>query len=57
MTPETRGKLLANKRVRLVETLHGGHCAFLSPESGDAGFWAERTLLDFLLVTIEGCCA
>ena len=54
MTPETRGKLLANSRVRLVETRHGGHCAFLSPEPGDAGFWAERTLLDFLLVTVEG---
>ncbi len=54
MTPETRGKLLANGRVRLVETRHGGHCAFLSPEPGDAGFWAERTLLDFLLMTVEG---
>ena len=54
MTLETRGKLLANGRVRLVETRHGGHCAFLSPEPGDAGFWAERTLLDFLLVTVEG---
>ena len=54
MIPETRDKLLANSRVRLVETQHGGHCAFLSPEPGDAGFWAERTLLDFLLVTVEG---
>jgi predicted alpha/beta-fold hydrolase len=54
MTPETRGKLHANSRVRLVETRHGGHCAFLSPEPGDAGFWAERTLLDFLLMTVEG---
>jgi len=54
MTPETRSKLLVNSRVRLVETRHGGHCAFLSPEPGDAGFWAERTLLDFLLATVEG---
>ncbi len=54
MTSETRDKLLANSRVRLVETRHGGHCAFLSPEPGDAGFWAERTLLDFLLMTVEG---
>jgi uncharacterized protein len=54
MTPETRVKLLANSHVRLVETRHGGHCAFLSPEPGDAGFWAERTLLDFLLLTVEG---
>jgi uncharacterized protein len=54
MAPETRDKLLANSRIRLVETRHGGHCAFLSPEPGDAGFWAERTLLDFLLFTVEG---
>jgi uncharacterized protein len=54
MTPETRAKILANARVRLVETRHGGHCAFLSLEPGDAGFWAERTLLEFLLVTVEG---
>jgi predicted alpha/beta-fold hydrolase len=54
MTPETRAKLLANARVRLVETRYGGHCAFLSPDHGDEGFWAERTLLDFLLVTVEG---
>jgi predicted alpha/beta-fold hydrolase len=54
MTSETRAKLLANSHVRLVETRHGGHCAFLSLEPGDAGFWAERSLLDFLLVTVEG---
>jgi predicted alpha/beta-fold hydrolase len=54
MTPGTRAKLVANPRVMLVETRHGGHCAFLSLEPGDAGYWAERTLLDFLLATVEG---
>ena len=54
MTPETRAKLVTNPRVMLVETRHGGHCAFLSLEPGDAGYWAERTLLDFLLATVEG---
>ncbi len=54
MTPDTRAKLVANPRVMLVETRHGGHCAFLSLEPGDAGFWAERTLLDFLHATVEG---
>lgn len=54
MTPDTRAKLVANPRVTLVETRHGGHCAFLSLEPGDAGYWAERTLLDFLLATVEG---
>ena len=54
MTPDTRAKLGANPRVVLVETRHGGHCAFLSLEPGDAGYWAERTLLDFLLATGRG---
>jgi uncharacterized protein len=54
MTAETRAKLVANPRVVLVETRHGGHCAFLSLEPGNAGFWAERTLLGFLLATVEG---
>ncbi len=54
MTPETHAKLVTNPRVMLVETRHGGHCAFLSLEPGDAGYWAERTLLDFLLATVEG---
>jgi uncharacterized protein len=54
MTPVTHAKLVTNPRVMLVETRHGGHCAFLSLEPGDAGYWAERTLLDFLLATVEG---
>jgi predicted alpha/beta-fold hydrolase len=54
MTPENGDELLANSRVRLVETRRGGHCAFLSLEPGDAGFRGERTLLEFLLVTVEG---
>ena len=40
MTLDTRAKLVANPRVMLVETRHGGHCAFLSLEPGDAGYWA-----------------
>jgi uncharacterized protein len=49
MLPATRAALLANHRVRLVETEHGGHCAFLAPATGYDGYWAERVLLDFLL--------
>jgi predicted alpha/beta-fold hydrolase len=49
MLPSTRDALLANHRVRLVETAHGGHCAFLAPATGYDGYWAEKTLLDFLL--------
>jgi len=54
LTPDTRAKLIANPRVVLVETRHGGHCAFLSLDPGDAGYWAEKTQLDFLLATVEG---
>jgi predicted alpha/beta-fold hydrolase len=49
MLPATRAALLANRRVRLVETAHGGHCAFLAPAAGYDGYWAEKMLLDFLL--------
>jgi predicted alpha/beta-fold hydrolase len=49
MLPSTRAALLANQRVRLVETMHGGHCAFLAPAAGYDGYWAEKVLLDFLL--------
>jgi uncharacterized protein len=49
MLPATRDALLANHRVRLIETSHGGHCAFLAPAAGYDGYWAEKILLDFML--------
>jgi predicted alpha/beta-fold hydrolase len=49
MLPSTRGALLANRRVELIETAHGGHCAFLAPATGYDGYWAEKMLLNFLL--------
>jgi hypothetical protein len=49
MLPSTRADLLGNPRVRLIETAHGGHCAFLAPAAGYDGYWAEKMLLDFLL--------
>jgi hypothetical protein len=49
MLPSTRAALLGNQRVRLIETAHGGHCAFLAPAAGYDGYWAEKMLLDFLL--------
>ena len=48
MLPATRDALLANPHVHLVETPHGGHCAFLAPAQGYDGYWAERLLFDFL---------
>ncbi|MEO5937117.1 MAG: alpha/beta hydrolase, partial [Terriglobales bacterium] len=47
MKPETRAKLLANPHVRLIETAHGGHCAFLADANGYDGRWAEKTVVDF----------
>ena len=44
MLPSTRDALLANRRVELIETAHGGHCAFLAPPAaGYDGYWAEKT--------------
>jgi predicted alpha/beta-fold hydrolase len=47
--PESRDRLLANPAITLVETRHGGHCAFLSRDPGDEIHWAEATLIRFLL--------
>jgi predicted alpha/beta-fold hydrolase len=52
LTLETRATLTANPCVTLLETAHGGHCAFLAdadPARGDDGYWAESTLLKFLV--------
>ena len=49
---EAREKISANPNVAMIETRHGGHCAFLAdpdPSTGYDGYWAERTLLRFLL--------
>ncbi len=52
MLPATREVLMANSHVTLIECEHGGHCAFLAPAKGYDGYWAERTLHEFLLGTI-----
>jgi hypothetical protein len=50
MLPATRAALIGNPRVTLIETAHGGHCAFLEPRTaGDSGYWAERMLLHFIV--------
>ena len=53
MLPETRQVLIDNSHVNFIETQHGGHCAFLAPASGYDGYWAEKTLLGFLLSTTQ----
>jgi uncharacterized protein len=48
LLPETRARLQANPHISLVETEHGGHCAFLSQDRGDEIHWAEATLIRYL---------
>jgi len=55
LTAESREKINANPSITLIESEHGGHCAFLAqPDeaSGYDGYWAEHTLLRFLLAHV-----
>ncbi len=47
LLPETRQKMLANPHITLLETAHGGHCAFLAQPNGYDGRWAERQIIHF----------
>jgi hypothetical protein len=47
LLPDTRAKILANQNITLLETSHGGHCAFLAEPNGDDGRWAERQIMHF----------
>jgi predicted alpha/beta-fold hydrolase len=37
-----------NPHITTVITRHGGHCAFVAPPDGYDGYWAERTVVEFL---------
>ena len=47
LMPETRAKIAANRNITLLETEHGGHCAFLASANGYDGRWAERQMIRF----------
>jgi len=52
ITPESLAALDANPNITVLQSEHGGHCAFLAKTehgSGDDGYWAETTLLRFIL--------
>ena len=52
ITADSRAAIAANSAITFLEPAHGGHCAFLAPANPDAhddGYWAESTLLKFLL--------
>lgn len=50
LVPETRAALLANLNIALIETLHGGHCAYLSGDPGNDIHWAEAAVMRFLFL-------
>ena len=55
--PETLAIIEANPNITLLETAHGGHCAFLGtpePANGSDGYWAEHTALRFVLSHAAG---
>jgi predicted alpha/beta-fold hydrolase len=37
-----------NPHITTVITRHGGHCAFVAEPNGYDGYWAERTVVDFV---------
>jgi uncharacterized protein len=42
-------KVTGNPHISLHLCRHGGHCGFVGPrESDDDGYWAERTIVDFV---------
>jgi predicted alpha/beta-fold hydrolase len=45
--PETRASMVANPHITLLETTHGGHCAFLAESDEYDGRWAERQIIHF----------
>jgi uncharacterized protein len=50
LLPDSREKIAANPNITFLESTNGGHCAFLAtPASGYDGYWAEHTLVEFLL--------
>lgn len=52
LTPQTHAAIEANPHITLLVTQHGGHCAFLATADRnctDDGYWAESTLLRFIL--------
>lgn len=53
LTLETRAAMASNPHIELLETAHGGHCAFLAvpdKRTADDGYWAEHTALRFILL-------
>ena len=40
-------RIVGNPLITLLTSEHGGHCGFVSRNSGDERFWAEPRVLEF----------
>jgi len=49
LTPKTRAALYANPNILLIETRHGGHCAYLSRDRGEDIHWAEASVIRYVM--------
>ena len=45
----------SNKNIELIAPEHGGHCAFISRQNGNARFWAEASVMEFLVEQASAC--
>jgi uncharacterized protein len=52
--PATKQAIVSNPRITWIESVHGGHCAFLASPEGYDGYWAERTLHAFIRSAMTG---
>jgi uncharacterized protein len=41
-------RVTGNPHIHTVITTHGGHCGFIGTPDRDDGYWAERTVVDFI---------
>ena len=44
-----RAEVRENLSIRIVAPQHGGHCGFISRESGEERFWCEARIVEFCL--------
>jgi predicted alpha/beta-fold hydrolase len=42
-----RAAIRENPNITLVAPRHGGHCGFISEESGEERFWCEARIVEF----------
>ena len=50
--PFRDARVIGNPNITTVITSHGGHCGFICDATVDDGYWAERTVVEFLLRTL-----